>query len=293
MKTISTTETMTTTTTKTQSVPMPNQLAAAYGIIRRRPDTTRLLNDPSVLKAIRAVLRRHHTPFQDFADGVAEVQTRALEATHDQARPADVAGWRALCITIADRMCMKEHLRAGRWAKYETGLTEKPDEHPPIGRSPGRLYDPVDQARYLAILKGQFDAGHMPADGDLILFRTADGFSAEEIAGELRVPKTTVQERLKRMRALFARKLASLGMLVLMMMLMVLFAVPFGGGVGHPRPEPTAAALRDEALQACDAEEWDDCLEKLDEAKALDPEGDQAPEFEAARVRANEARPRR
>ena len=122
-------------------------------------------------------------PFQDFADGVAEVQTRALEATHDQARPADVAGWRALCITIAYWMCMKEHLRAGRWAKYETGLTEKPDETHRLGAPRGASTIPVDQAQYLAILKGQFEAGDMPADGDLILFGTADGFSAEASRG--------------------------------------------------------------------------------------------------------------
>jgi hypothetical protein len=46
-------------------------------------------------------------------------------------------------------------------------------------------------------------------------------------------------------------------------------------------PEPTLAervsTLRDEAGAACSRDQWSLCLEKLDEAASLDPQGDRAP----------------
>jgi hypothetical protein len=53
-----------------------------------------------------------------------------------------------------------------------------------------------------------------------------------------------------------------------------------------PKPQPPAqhaAALRREALAACDAQRYRECAERLDEARSLDPEGERAPEVMAAR----------
>jgi hypothetical protein len=49
--------------------------------------------------------------------------------------------------------------------------------------------------------------------------------------------------------------------------------------VAQPRPESSqqrAADFRDEAVVACDRHAWSQCLELLNEARALDPEGDRA-----------------
>jgi hypothetical protein len=52
-------------------------------------------------------------------------------------------------------------------------------------------------------------------------------------------------------------------------------------------PEQRAAErVRQEAMLACDREQWTWCLQKLDEAKALDPPGDAAPRVQDARRRA-------
>jgi len=48
-------------------------------------------------------------------------------------------------------------------------------------------------------------------------------------------------------------------------------------------PAQDAAALRREALAACDAQRYRECAERLDEARALDPEGEKAPEVRAVR----------
>jgi hypothetical protein len=51
-----------------------------------------------------------------------------------------------------------------------------------------------------------------------------------------------------------------------------------------------AAALRTKASDACGAHRWDECIEKLDEARALDPRGDNDREPQALRRMANEGR---
>jgi hypothetical protein len=71
--------------------------------------------------------------------------------------------------------------------------------------------------------------------------------------------------------------------------------------VGTPPPPPTptrrapvpsadplavATELRRKAAAACDAKQWSACLAALDEARAVDPEGDGAPAVKALREKA-------
>jgi DNA-directed RNA polymerase specialized sigma24 family protein len=222
-----------------------NATPATPSRIRPR-DPRALLADPSVVRAIRDMLLRQGMPMQDLRDGVAEVQLRALKATKDRPAPTDVAEWRALCCTIAERMMITNKRREKRRARFhgELGKDEGPDDYAPIPRSPGRRRDPVDMSRQIAVLRGQFEAGEMPLDGDLILFRTADGFSAKEIGDELGISQSAVEGRLARMRRNFRLKLASLGMLVLLLLLAILLSVPFGALATRdddppPVPPPT------------------------------------------------------
>jgi hypothetical protein len=57
--------------------------------------------------------------------------------------------------------------------------------------------------------------------------------------------------------------------------------------VGHGRPDDPPAvraeALRRDARDACGARRWPTCLERLNQARALDPAGDEAPEIQALR----------
>lgn len=55
--------------------------------------------------------------------------------------------------------------------------------------------------------------------------------------------------------------------------------------VAHPRIEPStpAHALRQEAREACDARSWQACLDRLNEARAIDPGGDQTAEAQSLR----------
>jgi hypothetical protein len=64
--------------------------------------------------------------------------------------------------------------------------------------------------------------------------------------------------------------------------------------VAHAPPPETSAeravSLRREAGEACGQQKWQACLEDLDEARALDVAGDQAPEIQALRRAAAERR---
>jgi|HubBroStandDraft_4_1064222.scaffolds.fasta_scaffold526264_2 hypothetical protein len=56
--------------------------------------------------------------------------------------------------------------------------------------------------------------------------------------------------------------------------------------VGHGRDDPPAVraeALRREARDACGARNWPICLDRLNQARALDARGDEAPEIQALR----------
>ena len=54
-----------------------------------------------------------------------------------------------------------------------------------------------------------------------------------------------------------------------------------------PKAGPSPRELRLEAMNACDARQWDRCVELLDQAAAVDPAGDTA-ELQATRARAAE-----
>ena len=56
--------------------------------------------------------------------------------------------------------------------------------------------------------------------------------------------------------------------------------------VGDGRKPPPADALRQPAFAACDAQRWAECLRLLDEARTIDPNGDQAPQVKEYRLKA-------
>jgi hypothetical protein len=58
---------------------------------------------------------------------------------------------------------------------------------------------------------------------------------------------------------------------------------PWSPPSATPTPQELAAARRAEAFAACDAQAWDECSRKLDEASAIDPAGEADPRVTAAR----------
>jgi DNA-directed RNA polymerase specialized sigma24 family protein len=216
-----------------------------------------LLVDPAVVAVIRRTLRKLGVRRQDLEDGVAEVQTRALECLQGQERPVDVAGWQALCVTIAQNWRLNEKDKERRRAKHDEGPCEDPDERTPLHYgAPAR--DPIDTQRLLEVLAGLFRAGEMPEDGVDILDCVQAGMKYEEIGEELGISPEAVRGRLRRMRKKFLAKIALLGLAITLVLLALLAARPARvAGRGEitaptqevalppPRMEPAGEAVGD------------------------------------------------
>jgi DNA-directed RNA polymerase specialized sigma24 family protein len=187
-------------------------------------DTTSLAAHKEVVRYIRGTLRRYGVAAHDMADAIAEVQTESIEAARARRMPASAAEWKAFAARVAVCWAIDRLREAKAREAYNTGPCEDPDAYSePMLWAEGR--DPVDTKRYLAILKDLFDSGQMPADGAEILWGEAEGVPHAEIAAELGVSETVVDNRLFRMRATFHARLAALGMLTVMLLLLgVLFA---------------------------------------------------------------------
>jgi len=205
------------------SVPVCAPAPAPSGNDNAAPKTIRVdprsaLVAPELVAAVEGTLLHHGIARAELPDQVAEVQLRALQATHGKPLPVDLAAWTALCCVIAERMVFKDREREQKRSRWNAGPCEAPDDHVPVARSPARTRDPVDVRRQIEVLLAQIDAGEMPEHGETILFRTADGVSAREIGQELGISSRAVERRLSLMRRLFKGKLAALGLLLLVLL---------------------------------------------------------------------------
>ena len=211
-----------------------NDNALSVGI----PDTTHLAAHRDVVRRIRATLRRYRVSSQNMPDAIADVQTESIETARTRGMPRDLAQWKAFARTIAVHWALDRLREAKRRSKYDAGLCDNADAYlRPTLHWEHR--DPVDTKRYLAILKDLFDSGQMPEHGEEILQGEADEVPHGEIAAEIGVSRTVVDNRLSRMRAKFRARLAALGMLTL---LLLLFALPSPvADVAAPAPEAMPA----------------------------------------------------
>ena len=131
--------------------------------------------------------------------------------------------------------------------------------------------------------------------------REGDGEKLESIAREEKVPPATLRQRVSRMRRALRRRwvaelalVAALGVLAFALYRWLRTEpapiaeepapLPSSSVAGPPRH----AILRVEAERACDAGRFEICKSRLDEARALDPDGEQAPAIRALRERAED-----
>lgn len=200
-----------------------------------KPDTTAWIARAEVTRAVRATLRRHRVASQDMADAIGEVQVECLETARTRGAPVGLLRAKALATTIAARWALDRLRATKRRARYDAGLCDDPDAYPrPTLHWEHR--DPIDTKRYLGVLKDLFDTGKMPEHGAEILLDEADHVPHHEVAEEIGVCTTAVDNRLFRMRAKFRARLAVLGMLsVLLILITSVFLMP-ASEVAAPAP---------------------------------------------------------
>jgi DNA-directed RNA polymerase specialized sigma24 family protein len=229
---------------------IPSNDNAVHGGI---PDTTKFVARPDVAQYIRSTLWRCGIPSQDMPDAIAEVQADSIEAARARGMPATVGQWKALAATIAVRWAIDQLREAEVRDKYDAGLCDDADAYlRPTLHWEHR--DPVDTKRYLAILKDLFDSGQMPEHGAEILWGEAEEVPHEEIAAEIGISTTAVDNRLSRMRARFRARLAALGMLpVLLLLLVALLTRAPVDDVAAPAPSTKPVELQPRCIPAWDA----------------------------------------
>jgi DNA-directed RNA polymerase specialized sigma24 family protein len=132
------------------------------------------------------------------------------------------------------------------------------------------------------------------------MMREADGDPLEAIAEEHRLPAPTVRQRVSRLR----RHLRERWSLQLASAVLGLVVVVTGYAwyesrqrvavlpemTNAPKPSQPAGVLRRQAIELCALGRFEACMKTLEDAKRLDPDGDGAPEVQAARRQIEAAR---
>ena len=239
--------------------------------------------------ALCAMVRRR-VPERDVED---VVQSTLVEALASQTRPEDPEAVRKWIWGIARNKVADYH----RHAKRES--FEAPDSVP----APTSDRQAADDLLRWAMRE-------LPKEKDSQqtlewLLREGDGDKLESIADGSNMPAPRVRQRVSRLRKHFrerwAADLAALAALGVVTVLLVMWwkksreepiARPDDSGSALPHeltPFERAQDERKRALAACDALQWQSCLDGLDRAKALDPAGDAAENVQNARKLAQDA----
>lgn len=247
------------------------------------------LGDPALRRSLVDFVRRR-VPASDVDDVVQTVLCDALAAP-GTSRPKDPTELRRWLLGVARHKVVDLHRRAHREPPAE--LADIEDGPPPL------------EERGLARWAEEQAGPERDAQRTLAwMAREGEGEKLEAIAAEEQVPAARVRQRVSRMRRWmkerWAAELAAVAMLALLLVAawrLLRDEPPVTRGPELPptiAPEPPtpldrARSLRADAMKACERGAWRPCLDGLDQARGLDPEGEQAPAVGAARLRAEDA----
>jgi len=238
-----------------------------------------LLSDPTLREGLLKFARRRLPP-AEVEDLVQNTLTEALSAANSPSDPAEFRRW---VHGIARHKIADNFRRRGREALPSADVDQNAAEPNPS----------------LAEL-GQWIQSELPktdhAQATLHwLLREGDGETLDEIARDVELPAPRVRQRVSRLRRhLHARWLAlgAAGLLSLLGVGVLFYraiepaVAPPGIGREAFSPLERARALRQNALERCAAGAYPECIAALDQAKALDPSGENAKAISEARAAA-------
>lgn len=256
---------------------------AAPAISITRSHSARLA-DPALHEAL-AQLARRRLPPGEVDDLVQNTLTDALDA---QGAPSEDAAFRRWVQGIARHKIADLYRRRGRLPPHEperddTGTADS-------GPATGELEQWIEHE--LPKTEGARATLHW-------LLRESEGETLDEIAREEALPAPRVRQRVSRLRRHFQTRWLALGAAGLALLLGAGYLVhtwQVAAGSTPPiarepiTPEERARALREQGLERCAANDYAECVRALDEAKAIDPVGDQASAITEARAAAARAR---
>jgi len=255
--------------------------APAFSI---RSQQATLLVDPTLRAGLMKYARRRLPP----AEVEDLVQNTLADALIADSAPSDPGDFRRWVHGIARHKIADSHRRRGRLAIPSSDIDQNASE----------------PSTSIAEL-GEWIESELPKTDDAQrtlhwLLREGDGETLDEIARGADLPAPRVRQRVSRLRRHLHARWLALGAAGLLTLLGAgtLFQrksqpadVPPSIARETPSPFERARSLRQNALQRCAEGAYPECIAGLDQAKALDPSGEEASAIgDARRAAANAAR---
>jgi RNA polymerase sigma factor (sigma-70 family) len=236
------------------------------------------LSDPELRRALTRLVRAR-APEADVEDVVQSTLVEAIAAENAPQDPEELRKW---VFGIARHKIVDRHRKAGRVEltgdELEVAATSAP-------------HSAEDLLRWVESALPENPEAKKTLEW---MAREAEGDKLEAIAAEERIPAARVRQRVSRLRRLLRERWAAAAALGVL----VLTAIGYWSSRGPKGPAPVASvtpsatpferarAMRDAALERCGAGAWEACVKGLDDARALDPVGDEASAVQEARAAA-------
>lgn len=228
------------------------------------------------LRAALVAMVRKRVPESDVEDIVQATLTEAIVSPH---APTESDALRRWLFGVAKNKVADFHRRRGR----------ESFDLPEVAGAPA----PHQEADLLRWAQKNLPPGEDAQKTLDWMLREGDGEKLESIAESEHVPAPRVRQRVSRLRRHLkthwqreVAMLAALGVLVTAIVLWLRKEEKPQPIVHDPTIaplDPRAEQLRKDGLDLCGKAQWKDCLDKLDDAKRLDPAGDTRPEVKRAR----------
>jgi RNA polymerase sigma factor (sigma-70 family) len=225
-------------------------------------------------------------PEQDAED---IVQTTLMEALSSPTAPKDGEARRKWAFGVA-RNKIADYYRRSRRETFEV----------PDVAAPPASHEERDMLRWAE--EALPDGAEAPKTLEWML-REGEGEKLEAIAASEKLPAPRVRQRVSRLRRHlkqhWAKEVAVLAALGVIAVVAFLLLRQKKDDIAKPQPDPSAHAptpmelakkTRKDALEKCRQAAWDACERGLDEAKAVDPAGEDDPDVKAARAAASAAK---
>lgn len=235
------------------------------------------------LRAALVAMVSKRVPESDVEDIVQATLTEAVVSPH---APRESDALRRWLFGVAKNKVVDFHRRRGR---------ESFDVPEVAGEAA-----PHQEADLLRWAEKNLPPGEDAAKTLDWMLREGEGEKLESIAESEHVPAPRVRQRVSRLRRHFkdhwkreVAMLAALGVLVTVAIALWLREKakpePIANDPKIIPIDPRAEELRKDGLDLCATAQWKSCIEKLDDAKRLDPAGDTRPEVKKAREDAAKA----